>query len=125
MTEAKDIKKGAYIRYNNEILKVIRKEVVACGTHSHSKTKVFAQGLFTKGEKSFNLSHSDSVEELDIMRKEGQVISKGQGKLQVMDIQSFETFDAEADKELMEQINEGDAVTFINIEGRNVVLDIR
>jgi len=125
MTEAKDIKKGAYIRYNNEVLKVVRKEVVACGTHSHSKTKIFVQGLHGGGEKSFNLSHSENVEELPIWRKEAQVISKMPDKVQIMDVQSYETFDAEIGKELLETLNEGDSVTFINLEGKNIVLDKR
>ena len=39
MTEAKDLRKGDYIFYNDELLRVVKKEIVAYGTHSHSKTK--------------------------------------------------------------------------------------
>src|SRR3989344_6130760 len=117
MVQAKDIYPGMYIRMNNEILKVTKKEIANCGTHCHSKTRLIVRGLFSKGERGFNLGHNENVETIDIMRKEGQVISKLQDKVQIMDVVSYETMDADADKELLETINEGDSVTFITFEG--------
>ena len=114
MATAKDLENGSYFLHNREIMKVIRKELVAYGTHSHTKLKIFAQPLLSRGEKAITMMHHDKVEILDIMKKEAQVISKLQGKLQIMDIQSYETFDAHAEPALVEQINEGDIVTFIN-----------
>ena len=125
MTEAKELKSGQYIRYNNEVLKVVRKEVVAFGTHSHSKTKLFLQGLFSKGEKSVNLNHHDVVELADVIRKQGQVISKVNDKVQVMDNVSYETVDADAEEGLLGELNEGDSVTFIDFEGNAKVLEKR
>ncbi len=125
MTTAKELKTGTYIKLNNEIVKVIRKEVVAYGTHSHSKTKLFVQGLLSKGEKSVNMNHHDNVETVDIIRKEGQIISKLNDKVQIMDKISYETVDAEVDKELSDELNEGDNVTFINFEGKVSVLEKR
>lgn len=125
MTEAKDLKKGNYIKYNNEVLRVIKKEVVVYGTHSHSKTKLFVQGLINKGEKSINLNHHDQVEELDIIRKSAQVLSKSADKVQIMDSHSYETIDASADEELLNELNEGDEVTFIEVEGNARILEKR
>jgi len=125
MTEAKELRAGDYIKLNNEILKVVRKEVVAYGTHSHSKTKLFVQGLFSKGEKSVNLNHHDNVEMVDIVRKEGQVIARLPDKVQVMDSVSYETVDVDVDDELLEELNEGDTVTFINFEGKSKVIEKR
>ncbi|MFH2028344.1 MAG: hypothetical protein ABIJ08_04360 [Nanoarchaeota archaeon] len=122
MTAAKDLQKGKYIRYNGEIYQVVRKEIVAYGTHSHSKTKLFVRSLSSSGEKSFNLSHHDNVEELDIIRKKAQVIAKLNDKVQVMDNISYETFDADVDRVLLDDIKEGDEVIFIDFEGRAKVL---
>ncbi|MFH1642709.1 MAG: hypothetical protein ABIC04_07485 [Nanoarchaeota archaeon] len=123
MTAAKDLQKGRYVRVNNEILQVIRKEIVAYGTHSHSKTKLFVKGLFSKGEKSFNLSHHENVEEVGITKKKASVISKGPDKIQIMDSHSYETLDADIEAELLQEINEGDEVVFINFEGFIKVLE--
>ncbi len=124
MTEAKELKQGNYIRINKEILKVIRKEVVACGTHSHSKTKLFVQGLFSKGERTINMSHHENVDMVDIVKKQGQIISLT-GKAQVMDNVSYETVDADVDPELIKELTEGDTVIFINFEGKAMVLEKR
>ena len=125
MTEAKELRIGDYIKIGNEILRVTRKEVVACGTHSHSKTKLFVQGLFSKGEKNINLSHHDNIETVDIRKKEGNVIAKLPGKVQLMDNVSYETLDADCDNELLEELNEGDNVIFINFEGKTKVIEKR
>ena len=76
MAVATDLEKGKWFLVNNEPVRVTRKEVVAVGTHSHTKLKIFFQGLAAKGEKSITLGHTDKVELLDITRKHGQVISK-------------------------------------------------
>ena len=125
MAAASDLKKGDYFKHNNEMLRIIRKEVVVYGTHSHSKLKLFVQSLDKKGEKSINLHHTDKVEILDIIRKAAQVLSKTQGKVQIMDNVSYETFDADIDEELHNNLNEGDEVTFIDLEGNIKVLEKR
>ncbi len=125
MASASELKKGDYFRHNNELLRVNRKELVAYGTHSHSKLKLFVQSLDKKGEKTINLHHTDKVEIIDIIRKSAQVISKTPDKVQIMDSVSFETVDADIDEELLNELNEGDEVTFINLEGNFKILEKR
>jgi len=125
MATAKELERGSYFLYNNEILKVIRKELVAYGTHSHSKLRIYAQSLSAKGEKAITMMHHDKVEILEIIKKEAQVISKLQDKLQIMDAQSYETSDAYAEPELLGQLKEGDFVTFINLNGQNKIIEKR
>ncbi len=76
MPTASELERGNYFIYNGEPVRVLRKELVAYGTHSHSKLKIFFQGLRDKGERFANLQHTDKVETLQIIRKLGQVISK-------------------------------------------------
>jgi len=123
MTEAKDLQKGSWIVHGGELFQVKRKEVVACGTHSHSKTKIFIEPLAGGGEKSLTLTHHEKVEEADIRKKTAQVISKFQNKIQIMDPVSYETLDAEVDEELLSTINEGDEVIFIDYNGVIKVLE--
>ena len=125
MAIASELKKGDYFKHNNEILRLVRKEIVVYGTHSHSKLKLFVQALDKKGEKTINLHHTDKIEILDIIRKAAQVISKTPEKVQIMDNVSFETLDADADEELINEINEGDEVTFIDLDGDIKILEKR
>src|SRR3989338_2564304 len=125
MSSAVELEKGNYFIYNGEPVKVVRKEVVSVGTHSHTKLKFYIQGLREKGEKTILFQHSDKVDKIDIMRKQGQIISKSGRKVQLMDSISYETLDSTIPPELIDQINEGDYVTFIELNGKVEILDKR
>lgn len=125
MPIASELEKGSYFIYNGEPFRVLRKEVVVYGTHSHSKLKFFIQGLNEKSERSVILNHTDKVEMVDIIRKLGQIISKTNNKVQIMDMVSYETLDANAPAGLFEQINEGDQVTFIELNGNVRIIEKR
>jgi len=91
MASASDLKKGSDFLHGEEPMRVNRREILAYGTHSHSKLKLFIQGLTDKGEKSINLHHTDKVETVEIIRKTAQVISNTPDKIQIMDSVSYET----------------------------------
>ncbi len=126
MAAAQELQRGSYFIYNSEVVRVLRKEVIVVGTHSHSKLKFYIQGLNEKGERSVNLGHADKVEIVDIVRKLGQVISKtSNNKVQVMDMVSYETLDANASPELLSELNEGSQVTFIELNGNVEIIEKR
>ena len=125
MAIASDLDKGNYFIYSGEPVRVVRKEVVSVGTHSHTKLKFYVQGLREKGERTVILQHSDRVDKMDIMRKQGQIISKSIGKVQIMDSTSYETLDSNLPQELTDEINEGDYVTFVELNGKVEILDKR
>lgn len=125
MPTATELKTGNYFIYNGEPVRVLRKEVVAFGTHSHSKLKIFFQGLNDRAERSANFQHTDKVDIVEITRKLGQVISKSSNKVQVMDMVSYETMDASTSSDLFSQINEGDNVTFIDLNGNIQIIEKR
>ena len=74
MPTAQELERGNYFIYNGEPVRVLRKEVIVVGTHSHSKLKFYIQGLNEKSERSVNFHHTDKVEIVDIVRKLGQII---------------------------------------------------
>jgi translation elongation factor P/translation initiation factor 5A len=123
MAVASDLEKGKYFLFKGEIHKVLRKEVVAYGTHSHTKIKLYIQDLEGKGEKVINLAHTDRVDMVDIVKKTAQVISKNTDNVQIMDAVSYETFDAEVDDDLKKLLSEGDHVIFINYNNLVKVLE--
>ncbi len=123
MSSASELKKGSYFIYNGEPVCVVRKEIVVYGTHSHSKLKLFIQGLNKKGERSINLHHTDKVEIVDIIRKTGQIISKAGNKVQIMDNVSYETLDGNAPEGLLNRLNEGDNVIFVEFKGNIQIIE--
>ena len=125
MSTTSELERGNYFIYNGELVRVIRKEVIVVGTHSHSKLKFYIQGLREKGEKTVTFQHSDRVEKVEIMRKQGQIISKANNKVQLMDAISYETLDATLPPGMIDGINEVDNVTFIELNGTVEILEKR
>ena len=125
MSTAQELERGTYFIYNNEPVRVLRKEVIVVGTHSHSKLKIFFQGLNERGERNSNFHHTDKVEIVDVTRKLGQVISKANSKIQLMDMVTYETLDCSAPAEIFNGLNEGDQVTFIQFRGSTQILEKR
>ena len=125
MPTASELERGSYFIYNGEPVRVLRKEIVVYGTHSHSKLKIFFQGLNDKSERTANFHHTDKVEIVDIVRKLGQIISKANNKIQVMDMVTYETFDANALPNIFAELNEGDNVTFIDLNGNIQIIEKR
>src|SRR4030042_1377945 len=82
MVLAKDIQSGEYFRYKGDILRIVRKEVVAVGTHSHSKSKLIVQNLEGGGEKQLVFAHEDKLENIDVIKSKAQVILKTQDSVQ-------------------------------------------
>ena len=74
MSTATELTKGSYLIYKGKLVEVSRREVVAYGTHSHSKLKIFFHGLNERGESNINMHHTDKVEIVDIVKKTGQII---------------------------------------------------
>lgn len=123
MATASDLNSGNYFLHNNEPVQVVKREVVAYGTHSHTKLKFYFRPLTGRGEKTVTMGHTDKVDILDITRKTGMVLAKTQDKVQVMDSQSYETFDAKIDKELLDKVSENDEVIFVYYQGNAQVIE--
>lgn len=124
MASAEELERGMFVLINNNIYKINRKEVVAVGTHSHSKTKIYCQPLLGGGERTFTFAHKDKVEVPDIENRVGQVISKGDSTVTVMDNDSYETLDVKANPALLSRIEEGQEIFFFTYEGVSTALKI-
>ncbi|MBN2454397.1 hypothetical protein JXB11_02520 [Candidatus Woesearchaeota archaeon] len=123
MKNVKELQKGEYLLNRGEPYRLVSRENVTCGTHTHTKLKLTVQGLFSGSTEVLTVMPHSNVEDVEIIRKKGQVIAKS--PLQVMDTVSYETFDANASGEVLEGLTEGDEVTFVEFNGKVMVLEKR
>ncbi|MBI2145185.1 hypothetical protein HYU18_02575 [Candidatus Woesearchaeota archaeon] len=126
MIKVADARIGTCIMNRGEPYKVTQKERVTVGTHMHSKTKLTVQGVFSGRTEILTLGHHENLEDLEIVNKKGQVIAKiAPDQVQLMDLVSYETLTTAVTKEQFEQISEGSMLTFIEIQGKIIVIEIR
>lgn len=125
MKGVKDLEKGDYFVYRAEPFKVLKKENVTFSTHSHTKVRVEVQGLFSNNKETLTMLPHATVNDIVIQQKRAQLIAKSAGKAQIMDLVSYETLEADIDAELLNNLAEGDEVTFVEFEGKVRVLEKR
>lgn len=125
MIGVKELKKGSYILYKSEPFKVLSIQNVTYSTHTHTKIKLELEGLFSNTKEVLTLMPHAVVEDIEIKKKRGQLIAKLGDKAQVMDLVSYETFDADIEKEMLEQLNEGEEITFVEFNGKCFVIGKR
>jgi translation elongation factor P/translation initiation factor 5A len=123
MIGVKELDKGKCIINRGEPAKVLKRENVTAGTHMHTKVKLTVQGLFSGRTEVLTLTSHEMMEDVDIVNKRGQVISKE--PLQVMDLVSYETVEMDTLPELKGQINESDTVSYIEFQGKRVITEKR
>jgi translation elongation factor P/translation initiation factor 5A len=125
MAMASELERGTCFMHNNHAVRVARKEVVNCGTHSHTKLKLFVVPAFgSGGAKTITLAHNDKVDVVEINKKKGHLISISGNAGQVMDSSTYETFDAEvADEELKGELQANDLVMYVEYQGRFIITE--
>ena len=126
MIKVADARTGTCIMNRGEPYKVIQKERVTVGTHMHSKTRLTVQGVFSGRTEVLTLSHHENLEDVQITNKKGQVVSKSSpNQIQIMDLVSYETIAATVEPAMFEKINDGSIVTFIELMGKLIVVEVR
>lgn len=127
MIKVADARVGTCILNRGEPSKVTQKERVTVGTHMHSKTRLTVQGVFSGRTEVLTLSHHENLENIEIINKKGQVIAKipGSNQIQIMDLVSYETLAATVEKEMFDKVSEGSIVTFIELQGKVIIVEVR
>ena len=106
VADVSSIQKGSYMVIDGEACKVNGVQVSRPGKHGHAKFRIEAVGM-TDGKKRDIVMPHGSVEVPIIEKRTAQVLSISGNKANVMDSETFETFDLEIPEELKEQVTEG------------------
>jgi translation elongation factor P/translation initiation factor 5A len=125
MREIKHFSRGDYILHKDEPCRIEDLHLVVFGTHSHAKMKLTVKGLFTGLNETFSVPNHERLQEVDIIKKSGQLIAKGESKAQIMDNMTYETFDADIDPSAINEITEGDTITYVEFNGTARVMSKR
>jgi translation elongation factor P/translation initiation factor 5A len=118
---ASNLERGKYFEHKGEILQVVRKSLVNCGTHSHTKLVFTVCDIYGKREREITMAHNDKVDMVDILKKKGTVISISEDKVQIMDPITYETLDASCEQDILETLKVEDEITYLDYKGVKVL----
>ena len=124
-----DVKIGSYILIDGEPCRIIEYDKSKPGKHGSAKARVVATGIFDGSKHSLVSPVSAGIEIPMIEKRTGQIISinKEQGIIQIMDMETFETFDSPPsdDKKISNKLIEGVEVEYWKVLGKTKIIRIR
>ncbi|OYT39581.1 MAG: translation initiation factor IF-5A [Desulfurococcales archaeon ex4484_58] len=123
-----DLKPGNFIIIDNEPCKIVEMSKAKTGKHGSAKAHVVAIGLFSKSKKTLVAPVDQQVEVPIIEKRVGQVIADMGDMIQLMDMETYETFEVEKeliDEKIRDKVQPGVEVEYWVIMGKRMVVRTR
>lgn len=106
------LQKGSYVLLEGAACKVSDTQVSRPGKHGHAKVRMTAIGLIDQKKRVVVMPGHDNVEVPIVEKRTAQVLSIQDENANVMDSETFETFDLVIPEELKGQVAEGTNVLY-------------
>ena len=106
------LNKGNYVVVDGAACKVSDTQISRPGKHGHAKVRLSAVGLLDGKKRVIVMPGHDNIEVPIIDKRTAQVLSISGNTANVMDVETYETFDLEIPAELKEDCVEGCNVLF-------------
>jgi len=119
MTAIKELKVGNYIVHEGDLCRI--RNISLEGDNA----VIRLNDVFSGKEHSLNLGHDAELEDADITRRCGHVISKKKKSIEIMDSYNFKTFDAHIDESLFDKVTSEDKVTYIQFNDKTKIIEVR
>lgn len=119
------MKEGRYIVIDGSACIIKKMQKSAPGKHGHAKYRVDAEDLLTGAKKVIMMTGHARVDVPIIDKLAAQVLSVSGKTAQIMDMQTYETFDIEIPDDLKDKVVAGANVIYWNIMGRKVLKGVK
>ena len=122
---ASTIKKGMTIVFDNKACVVRDVSVGKSGKHGHAKARIEAISILDDQKIIKVMPGGDKIDIPLIEKKTAQVLSLKADQANVMDLESFETFDLKVPEELKDKVIEGVQVIYWIILSQKVIMQLK
>ncbi len=126
VVEVKTLKVGKYVIIDGEASKITSIQTSSPGKHGAAKARVEAMGIFDKQKRNFVKPVDSKCDVPMIDKRLGQVLAlMGNNDVQLMDLETYETFEIPIPDELKGKLNEGSEVDYIFAMGKKKLMRIK
>jgi len=119
--DATEIKVGTNIIVDGTPCTVRSIDISKTGKHGHAKARIEAIGIITGQKKVFVSPGHEKFEVPFVDKRKAQVLSINSDKVNVMDLENFETLDVPCSDEIKEQLEVNSNVEYWDVEGEKIV----
>jgi len=114
-TEIKTLKVGGFVVIDGVACRIKDIQTSKTGKHGHAKCRIEAIGLINNIKKIIIKPGHEKLDVPIIEKKAAQVLSLHENIANVMDMETYETFDLKIPEELQGQVIEGGQVVYWKI----------
>ena len=125
MISANNVQKGSSIVLEGAACKVVDVEISKPGKHGHSKVRISAVGLVDDRKRIVVMPGHDNVEVPIIEKRTAQVLNVHGDMANVMDSETYETFDLKIPEEFKGQVVECSSVLYWTIMNERVIKQVK
>lgn len=119
---ATEVKVGTNIIVDGTSCTVKSIDISKTGKHGHAKCRIEAVGIITGTKKVFVVPGHERIEVPIVDKRKGQVLSKADGKANIMDLENFETIEVACpDERVFEELQENGNCEYWDIEGEKII----
>ena len=122
---ATSLKPGRYVVIDGIACRVNKIDTSKPGKHGHAKCRIEAVGIIRGEKKVIVLPGHDKVDSPVIEKKSAQVLSVHEDNANVMDEETFETFDLSIPDELKSKVREGVKIVYWVVIEERVMMELK
>jgi len=122
---ATTLKVGSYLIMEGAACKVTNIQISRPGKHGHAKMRIEGMGLIDNKKRIIVMPGHDSVDVPIIDKKNAQILSVQGGIANVMDTETYETFDLKIPEELKADCVTGATVLYWQILSDRVMKQVK
>ncbi|MFC3958084.1 translation initiation factor IF-5A [Halovivax cerinus] len=118
--EVRDLQEGGYVMIDEAACKINAYSTAKPGKHGSAKARIEAKGVFDEKKRSLSQPVDAKIRVPIIERKQGQIVSVDGADMQVMDLESYETFTMRIPEDV--DATPDDEIEFLEMEGQRKIV---
>ncbi len=119
--EVRELKEGRYVMVDNEPCKILSIQTSKPGKHGEAKARIDVVGIFDGAKRSVVYPVKHKVQAPIINKRTAQVLSLSEGEVQLMDMETYETFSMQVGESQREKVRPGQEVPYISTMGKRQI----
>ena len=121
--EVRQLREGGYVVIDDEPCEIVSMSVSKPGKHGAAKARIDAIGIFDKQKRSIVQPVTAKIYIPIVERKRAQVISVSGNVAQLMDLETYETFELEFGDEVADKVQPGNEIVYIESLGKRKIAE--
>jgi len=120
--EVRELKVGRYMNIDDEPCKITGISTSKPGKHGGAKARIEAVGIFDNSKKSMVAPVEQKVQVPMIDKRKAQVITLRDEEIQLMDLETFETFSMKINDDHESKLIEGGEIMYLVAMGKSKLM---